>query len=55
MVNAISVPLKMNSNKSIIANLGQETSDSDADGRSNYQEILTYGIFSAFFTSGLWF
>ena len=33
----------MNSNKSITANLGQETSDSDADGLSNYQEIFAYG------------
>jgi len=33
----------MDSNKSITANFGQDTSDGDADGLSNYQEIVTYG------------
>jgi hypothetical protein len=34
----------MNSNKNITANFGEDTRDSDADGLSNYQEIITYGI-----------
>ena len=33
----------MDSNKSITVNFGQDTSDSDEDGLSNYQEIVTYG------------
>jgi hypothetical protein len=33
----------MDSNKSTTANFGQDTSDSDADGLSNYQEIFAYG------------
>ena len=33
----------MDSNKSITANFGQDTSDSEEDGLSNYQEIATYG------------
>jgi len=41
--NAVSVAFKIDSNKSITANFGQDTGDSDADGLSNYQEILAYG------------
>ena len=37
-----SVTVTMDSNKSITANFGQDTRDSDADGLSNYQEIVTY-------------
>jgi hypothetical protein len=33
----------MDSNKSTTANFGQDTSDGDADGLSNYQEISTCG------------
>ena len=53
--NAVSIALKMDPNKSSTANCGQVSSDGDADGLSNYQEILTYGIFSAVSTSWLWF
>jgi hypothetical protein len=38
-----SVTLTMNSNKNITANFGEDTRDSDADGLSNYQEIIIYG------------
>jgi hypothetical protein len=38
-----SVTLTMTSNKNITANFGEDTRDSDADGLSNYQEILIYG------------
>jgi len=38
-----SVTLTMDTNKSITANFGQDTRDSDADGLSNYQEIVTHG------------
>jgi len=33
----------MDSNKRITANFGQDTRDNDADGLSNYLEIVTYG------------
>jgi hypothetical protein len=33
----------MDSNKSITVNFGQDASDGDADGLSNYQEIFAYG------------
>jgi hypothetical protein len=32
----------MDSNKSITTNFGQDTSDGDADGLSNYQETFTH-------------
>jgi uncharacterized repeat protein (TIGR02543 family) len=38
-----SVTVTMDSNKSIAANFGQDTRDNDADGLSNYLEIVTYG------------
>ena len=41
--NTASITLTMNSNKNITANFGEDTRDSDADGLSNYQEIITYG------------
>ena len=37
-----SVTVTMDSNKNISANFGQDTRDSDTDGLSNYQEIITY-------------
>ena len=40
--NPISVV--MNINKAVIANFSQDLADNDADGLSNYQEIVTYGI-----------
>ena len=39
--NPISVV--MNSSKTVIANFSQDLADSDTDGLSNYQEIVTYG------------
>ena len=39
--NLISVV--MNTNKAVIANFAQDLADNDADGLSNYQEIVTYG------------
>jgi hypothetical protein len=41
--NATSVALTMDSNKGITANFGQDSRDNDADGLSNYLEIVTYG------------
>jgi len=41
--NATSVALTMDSNKGITANFGQDARDNDADGLSNYLEIVTYG------------
>ena len=38
-----SVSLIMDANKSITANFGQDTRDNDADGLSNYLEIVTHG------------
>ena len=38
-----SINITMDANKSITANFGQDTSDSDTDGLTNYQEIITYG------------
>ena len=38
-----SATVAMDSNKNITANFGEDTRDSDADGLSNYQEIITYG------------
>ena len=41
--NAVSVALKMDSNQSMTVNFGQDTGDDDADGLSNYREILAHG------------
>ena len=41
--NAVIVALKMDSNQSMTVNFGQDTGDDDADGLSNYREILAHG------------
>lgn len=38
-----SISFTMDSNKSVTANFAQDTADADADGLSNYQEIVIYG------------
>jgi len=38
-----SISFTMDSNKSVTANFSQDTGDTDGDGLSNYQEIVTYG------------
>ena len=41
--NTPNVSLTMDANKVITADFGQDIGDNDADGLSNYQEIVTYG------------
>lgn len=43
LANTPNVSLTMDANKVITANFGQDIGDNDADGLSNYQEIVTYG------------
>jgi len=38
-----SISLTLNTNKTLTANFAEDTGDSDADGVSNFQEIVTYG------------
>ena len=43
VTNSPSIVLTMSTNKTVTANFSQDSSDNDADGLSNYQEIVTYG------------